>query len=115
SRLRCGSNDERQWRWRGLPAGSTGRAWGYYRSKVLRKTIELAQGLKARTACLRLGSCRSWLFLLGIYKDAVRCPAAFTDEHQKTRITPDRSNLRDTSHKTSAALTPWKQRDVHWT
>jgi len=78
-------------------------------------TIELAQGLKGRTACLRLGSCRSWLFLLGIYKDAVRCPAAFTDEHQKTRITSDRSNLRDTGHKTSAALTPWKQRDVHWT
>src|SRR5262249_45583036 len=79
----------------------------------LRKTIEPAQAREGRKACLPRGGYRSWLFSLGVDKDAIRCPAACADEHQQTRIVSDRGDLRDTSHKPSAALTPWMQRDVH--
>jgi hypothetical protein len=73
--------------------------------QVFYKTIEAAQDRKAKT-CLRSGSYRSWLFLLGVYEDAVRCPTACTDEQQKARIASDKSNLRDTiSHKLGNACT----------
>jgi hypothetical protein len=94
---------------RGIYASRRGNA----DKSVLRKTIEPVQAREGRKACLPGGGYRSWLFSLGVDKDAIRCPAACTDEHHQTKIVSDRSDLRDTCHKPSAALTPWMQRDVH--